>query len=140
MTQEDLAFDAGLSVSCLGHIERGESTASLSSAEAIAGALGLSVRDLVPARPLPPRRKRPAPGRVGLAVGATVRLLRRQRGLSLQGLAEEARLTVESVGRLERGSCSPRLDTMQAIADGLALTLPQLIEAVEKARAEAAAP
>jgi hypothetical protein len=32
------------------------------------------------------------------------------------------------------------MNTMQAIADGLQLSLPELVEAIERARAEAAAP
>jgi transcriptional regulator with XRE-family HTH domain len=140
MTQEELSFAAGLAVASVGHIERGESTASLISAEAIARALGLSVKELLPARPIPPRRARPTPAGVDKAVGATVRRLRKQRELSRQQLAEEARLTLETVGRIERGECSPRMNTMQAIADGLELGLHDVIEAIEQARAGAAAP
>jgi transcriptional regulator with XRE-family HTH domain len=140
MTQEDLAFAADLAVSSLGQIERGRCAASWGSAEAIAQALGLSVSELVPANPLPPRRQRRTRPGEDSAIARTVRRLREERGLSQQGLAIEAYLTLETVGRLERGTNNPQMRTMQAIADGLQLSLPELVEAVERTRTEATAP
>ena len=140
MTQEDLAFAADLAVSSLGQIERGKCTPTWSSAEAIAGALGLSVRELVPANPLPPRRQRRTPPGDDSAIGRAVRRLREEQGLSQRKLASDAYLTIETINRLEQGGGNPHMNTVQAIADGLQLSLPELIEAIERARAEAAAP
>jgi transcriptional regulator with XRE-family HTH domain len=140
MTQEDLAFAADLAVSSLGQIERGRCAPTWNSAEAIAGALGLSVSELVPANPLPSRRKRRTPPGENSAIGQTVRRLREERGLSQRRLASDAYLTVETIHRMEQGPHNPHMNTMQAIADGLQLSLPELIEAIERTRAEAAAP
>ncbi|MEW5727276.1 MAG: helix-turn-helix transcriptional regulator [Pseudomonadota bacterium] len=48
--------------------------------------------------------------------GANVRQLRRQRGLSQATLAERADISVDMVGRIERGQASPSFDTVEAIA------------------------
>jgi transcriptional regulator with XRE-family HTH domain len=96
MTQEDLALAADLAVSSLGQIERGRCAATWRSAEAIAGALGLSVSELVPAHPLPPRRQRRTRPGSDSAIGRTVRRLREERGLSQRRLASEACLTRRS--------------------------------------------
>ncbi len=140
MTQEALALAADLAVSSLGQIERGKCAPTWSSAEALARALGLSVSELVPARPLPPRRQRRNPPGDDSAIGQAVRRLREERGLSQRKLASDAYLTIETINRMERGPHNPHMNTMQAIADGLQLSLPELIEAIELARAEAAAP
>jgi transcriptional regulator with XRE-family HTH domain len=135
MTQEALAFAAGLSVATLGHIERAENGANLATAEAIAGALGVPLHKMIPSRPPRPRRDRPARPGVNPAVAATVRRLREDCGLSQQGLAEEAYLSLETIARLERGGVIPRMDTMQAIADGLGVRLQELIESIAQTRA-----
>lgn len=140
MTQEDLAFAADLAVSSLGQIERGKCAATWSSAEALARALGLSVAALVPAHPLPPRRQRRTRPGEDSAIGRTVRRLREERGLSQRGLATEAYLTIETINRLEQGGGNPHMNTMQSIAGGLQLSLPELVEAIERTRTEAAAP
>lgn len=140
MTQEDLALAADLAVSSLGQIERGRCAASWRSAEAIAQALGLSVSELVPANPLPPRRQRRTRPGEDSAIGQTLRRLREERGLSQRRLASDAYITIETINRLEQGGGNPHMNTMQAIADGLQLSLPELIEAIERARTQAAAP
>jgi transcriptional regulator with XRE-family HTH domain len=134
MSQEALAFASGVSLGTLGHIERGEHEASWTSATAIAGALDVPLHTLVPSRPPRPRRERPAPPGADSAVAVAVRRLREERGMTQQGLADEAYLTSATVQRLEGGGVIPRMDTMQAIADALEMTLPELIATVERTR------
>ncbi len=137
MSQESLAFAAGLHVGTLGCIERAKHTADWRTAEAIADALEIPLQKLVPSRPPGERRERP-PTRpdVNPYISVTVRRLREGQGITQQGLAEEANITLETLGRLERGGTSPRMNTMEAVADGLGLTLPELIDEIVHTREE----
>lgn len=51
MTQAKLAEAVGLTEQAISKIERGQSGGSLQTLEALAGALGISVRELFPAGP-----------------------------------------------------------------------------------------
>ena len=51
--------------------------------------------------------------------GEHVRSLRRERGLTQEVLAERSGLSVEAVGRIERGAFSPTLDTIEKLSRGL---------------------
>jgi transcriptional regulator with XRE-family HTH domain len=57
---------------------------------------------------------------------------RRAKGLSRAALAVQAGLHQTYIGLLERGKRSPNLDTAQAIAEGLGLSLSQLIAEAER--------
>jgi transcriptional regulator with XRE-family HTH domain len=52
-------------------------------------------------------------------IGATLRTLRRARGLSQQALAERAGVTQHHLCHIESGRNLPRLDTIVRIADAL---------------------
>lgn len=47
MTQEDLAFRAGLSLTYIGEVERGQRMASLDTVNRIAGAFGMTSGELL---------------------------------------------------------------------------------------------
>ncbi|WP_291721546.1 helix-turn-helix transcriptional regulator [Magnetospirillum sp. 64-120] len=59
--------------------------------------------------------------------GANVRQLRRQRGLSQATLAEQADISIDMVGRIERGQASPSFDTVEAIAAVLSVSATALV-------------
>lgn len=60
-------------------------------------------------------------------LGSTVRRLREKRGLSQKGLALKASVTMETIGRVERGKGNPCLETLWAIAAALDTTLGELV-------------
>lgn len=66
--------------------------------------------------------------------GAHVRRLRRSRGLTQEGLAERADLSVDSIRRIERGAFSPSLDTLDKLCRGLDVSLGTLFAAFERKR------
>ena len=70
----------------------------------------------------------------GAMLGARVRVLREERGLSLRELARRAEVQVSDISRLERGlTGQPRLSLGMALARALGLTLSQLLGEAEVA-------
>lgn len=57
------------------------------------------------------------------SVGASLRVARRMAGLSQRALARKADVPASTVGRIERGTVGPRLDTLQRLADALDVDL-----------------
>lgn len=66
------------------------------------------------------------PGTGNREFGSRVRDLRRARGLTQEALAQRGGLSVEAVGRIERGAFSPTLETMEKIAGGLGVPFHEL--------------
>ena len=62
-----------------------------------------------------------------LQIGPRVRALREQMGLSLRDLGERAGVSAPMLSQVERGETSPTLVTAQRIANGLDLSLSQLL-------------
>lgn len=60
-------------------------------------------------------------------LGATMRRLRQARGLSQEALADRAELDRTFIGFLERGKRRATLESAEAIARGLGLSLAELI-------------
>ncbi|NRF83845.1 helix-turn-helix transcriptional regulator [Burkholderia gladioli] len=67
------------------------------------------------------------------AFAATLRKLRNERGMSQYALARVTDLDRTYISLLERGLRSPSLDTMIALADGLNVSLAEMVTAVEAA-------
>jgi transcriptional regulator with XRE-family HTH domain len=61
-------------------------------------------------------------------VGARVRELRTERGLTLDGLAREAGVSRAMLSRVERGESSPTAQLLVKIGDGLGVTLSALFD------------
>src|SRR5436309_14562104 len=61
------------------------------------------------------------------AVGARVRALREAMGLALRDLAERSGVSAPMLSQVERGETSPTLAVAAKIANGLELTLSQLL-------------
>lgn len=56
-------------------------------------------------------------------VGANVRRLRKERGLSQEALAGEADLAMRHLGRIERGEISPTVSILSKLADAMQVHL-----------------
>ncbi|UPL50192.1 helix-turn-helix domain-containing protein [Hymenobacter sublimis] len=63
-----------------------------------------------------------------LAFGQHLRRLRQQRGWSQQALADVADVAKKTVYRIEAGQASPTLDVLVSLAEGLELSLPELVQ------------
>ena len=74
-------------------------------------------------------------------LGKRVKELRGRRGLTLEALAERSGVSRAMISKLERGEKNPTLVVAAKLADGLGVTLSQLVgmeERREVARREAA--
>jgi len=64
----------------------------------------------------------PRPG-----IGARIRFLRQQRGMTLEQLSRSARLTKSFVSKVERGVSVPSISTAMKLADSFDITVGQLL-------------
>jgi transcriptional regulator with XRE-family HTH domain len=78
-----------------------------------------------------------APTQTDLALAATVRRMRVERGDTQEDLAHRAGLTVAAFARIERGHANPTWTTVRRIATALEVSLAGLAEAVERYRPRA---
>ena len=58
--------------------------------------------------------------------GAQVRRLRQARGMTQRELGNAAYLTVDHIGKIERGSTSPKIETLGRLAAGLQVPIGHL--------------
>lgn len=58
------------------------------------------------------------------ALGANIRHHRRSKGMTQEALAERVDVSIETIGKIERGAGAPSFDTVERIA--AALSLPPL--------------
>lgn len=68
------------------------------------------------------------------ALGAQVRLLRRERDLSVADLAGAARISIGMLSKIENGQISPSLSTVQSLAAALNTPFTSLFAAFEEKR------
>lgn len=66
--------------------------------------------------------------------GEHLRVLRGERNLTQEELANRAAVSVDSIRRIERGELSPSLSTVMKLADGLDLRLRTLFTGLEGER------
>ncbi|HEY6779911.1 MAG TPA: helix-turn-helix transcriptional regulator [Thermoleophilaceae bacterium] len=66
------------------------------------------------------------------ALGATIRALRKAKGLSQEGLALEISVSRNHIGKVERAQQSPTFDRLVLIARGLEITLSELMGGYEE--------
>ncbi len=71
------------------------------------------------------------PANVDPALGAAVRRLREDRGLSMEALAYRAGITLNTITRLELAQSEPGWMTVRKVADALGVTLADLGVEVE---------
>ncbi len=60
--------------------------------------------------------------------GARLKLLRTEKGLTQEQLADATDLTIESISNIERGIFGPRFDNLERIAAALDMQVQQLFE------------
>lgn len=61
-------------------------------------------------------------------VGVNIRAARKAKGLTQFQLAEQSGLSVDFVGKVERGTTSPSIESLKHIADALSVPLRDLFE------------
>ncbi len=64
-----------------------------------------------------------------MGYGAFLRETRRQRGLSLRGLADQARVNYVTIKQVEDGTSSPTFDTLTAILHALGVPFKDFLMA-----------
>jgi len=116
-TLQDLAKRAGLSLSYLSEIERGSKRPSLKTIEKLAAALNVSKTQLIKGDVTD----------TGLSLGDKIRLLRAEKGLSLQDLASRAGISLSYLSEIERGTVYPALNTLKRIAEGLEVPVSSIM-------------
>lgn len=103
-----LSLDSGLSVSYISEIERGVKQPSLDSIDKLARALNISKEGLMP---------EPAKDISDISnPGEKISFLRRQKGLTLTGLADLCGISGTYLCQIEGGKVLPALSTLKAIA------------------------
>ena len=84
----------------------------------------------MPKQDRPPRRTDPA-GQPAIVrrFAATLRRLRRERGLTQAELSRRAKIALSYVGRLEAGTSAPGIDLLDRLAGALGVTPAELLPA-----------
>jgi transcriptional regulator with XRE-family HTH domain len=72
------------------------------------------------------------PNRTLRALANRIKELRDQKGISQEELAHRAGLSRTGMGFLETGKRWPRLDTLMKVADGLNITVDELLKGLHK--------
>lgn len=71
------------------------------------------------------------PANADPALGAAVRRLREDRGLSMEALAYRAGITLNTITRLELAQSEPGWMTVRKVADALGVSLAELAAAID---------
>lgn len=108
-TLQELARRANLSLSYLSEIERGSKKPSLKTLEKLAAALNVPKTQLIEGDVV----------ERGLSLGDKIRILRTEKKLSLQELADRAGISLSYLSEIERGTVYPSLSTVKRIAEAL---------------------
>lgn len=66
------------------------------------------------------------------ALGEAVRQLREKRGITQEGLAQDAGITTGTVSLIERGRSNPAWGTVRAIAQALGVSAAELAKLADK--------
>ncbi len=69
----------------------------------------------------------PDPTRGAGPIGSRIRVARRDQGLSQADLGKRVGMAQAAISNLERGVHSPRMDTLKRVAEGLGLSVPELL-------------
>jgi transcriptional regulator with XRE-family HTH domain len=62
------------------------------------------------------------------AIGTQVRHLRQTKGITQHDLAQKSGLSVDHIGKIERGTTSPTVDALDRISGGLGVSLKSLLD------------
>ena len=66
------------------------------------------------------------------ALGAQIRFLRKSEGLTQEEFAEKSDLSVDYIGKIERGVTSPTAETLRQLAKGLNVRIGTLFDLYEE--------
>ena len=116
-TLQDLAKRSSLSLSYLSEIERGSKRPSLKTIDKLAAALNVPKTQLIKGEVTD----------TGLSLGDKIRLLRSEKNMPLQDLAQNAGISLSYCSEVERGTVYPALATLKKIAEGLEVPVTALI-------------
>ncbi|MTI81208.1 MAG: helix-turn-helix transcriptional regulator [Firmicutes bacterium] len=108
-TLQDLAKRAKLSLSYLSEIERGSKRPSLKTIEKLATALNVPKTQLIEGEVTD----------TGLSLGEKIRIIRNEKDLSLQDLADNVGISLSYLSEIERGTVYPALSTLKRVSEGL---------------------
>lgn len=114
MSRAELSVKAGLAHSAAAQLESGARIPALDTVEHLARALAVSPCWLAFAADAP--ADPPGDALLCAGLGARLRQVRADRGLSLRALAAEAEISPTTLTDIEQASRSPRLDTFERIA------------------------
>ena len=67
--------------------------------------------------------------RPDIEIGATIRALRLERGMTLDQLASEADISASHLSRLERGQAEPSFTVAASLAKSIGVSLSELVKA-----------
>lgn len=116
-TLQDLAKRAKLSLSYLSEIERGSKRPSLKTIEKLAGALNVPKTQLIEGEVTD----------TGLTLGEKIRIIRNEKNMSLQDLADKVGISLSYLSEIERGTVYPALNTLKRVAEGLGIPATALM-------------
>jgi transcriptional regulator with XRE-family HTH domain len=66
-------------------------------------------------------------------IGNRIRIIRNNKGLSIEELAEKADVNSTHLGRIERGETTPKLDSIEKIASALDISFEELFRHIQPA-------
>ncbi len=116
-TLQDLAKRANLSLSYLSEIERASKRPSLKTIEKLANALNVPKTHLIEGEVCD----------TGLKLGEKIRIIRNEKGLSLQELADKAGISLSYLSEIERGTVYPALNTLKRLAAALGVSTSSIM-------------
>jgi len=67
-------------------------------------------------------------------LGNRIKTLRKLRGWTQENLAEQAKVSVQHVGEIERGDGNPTLQSLERLSKGLGITVSQLLAVEDPAQ------
>lgn len=120
-TQEQLAEKAGLTYSYVGSIERGERNVSLGNIVALALALMLSPKDLMP------NFQQTEKVQAKAELGRRLKSKRLELGFTQEQLAQKANLNVRDIDCFEQGQGTLSFDALVVIARALKISPKDLL-------------
>ncbi|MDB6081122.1 MAG: putative transcriptional regulator [Chlamydiia bacterium] len=121
LTQEELAERAGLDPTYIGSIERGERNVSLGNILALAQALMLSPKDLIPEVPVSKRDQ------ARIEFGKRLVIQRQETGYTQESLAEKTGLDLRYISSLEKGEREAGFQDIIALAQALQVSPKELM-------------
>jgi transcriptional regulator with XRE-family HTH domain len=67
---------------------------------------------------------------ISKVIGDRIRIIRNDKGLSIEKLAEKADINSTHLGRIERGEAIPKLDSIEKLVNALDITFEELFRYV----------